>query len=111
MLVILERMFETLGQMLREGVNQHVYLRCQDCGGLHWYEDCLVYVNQKKNQSTIRFTWDDYYDDNIGFESYGGKEEVEIKVVEHELPNNLELSDIGLETRTDEPVPPPVNMM
>ncbi|KAJ0886994.1 hypothetical protein HanRHA438_Chr09g0385731 [Helianthus annuus] len=51
MLAILERMFETLGQMLREGMNQHVYPRCQDCGGPHWYEDCPVYVNQKKNQT------------------------------------------------------------
>ncbi|KAJ0880008.1 putative transcription factor interactor and regulator CCHC(Zn) family [Helianthus annuus] len=110
MFTILQRMIETLGQMLREGMIQHVYPRCQDCGGPHWYKDCPVYVNQKKTQSTIRSTWDGYYDDDIGFESYGGEEEevVEIKEVEEELPNNLELSDIGLETTTDDSVPPPV---
>ncbi|KAJ0614403.1 hypothetical protein HanIR_Chr02g0062051 [Helianthus annuus] len=111
MFTILQRMIETLSQMIKESMNQHVDLRCQHCGGPHWFEGCPIYVNQKKNQSTIRFTWDGYYDDDIGFESYGGEEEeevVEIKEVGEELPNNLELSDIGLETTMDVSVPPPV---
>ncbi|KAF5784168.1 putative transcription factor interactor and regulator CCHC(Zn) family [Helianthus annuus] len=109
MFTILERMIETLSQMIKESMNQHVDLRCQHCGGPHWYEDCPVYVNQKIYQSTIPSTWDDYYDNDIGYESYGGEEElVDIKGVEEELPNNLELSDIGLETTTDDSVPPPV---
>ncbi|KAJ0589208.1 hypothetical protein HanIR_Chr04g0183481 [Helianthus annuus] len=90
MITILERMFETLGQMLREGMNQH--------------------VNQEKNQSTIWFTWDDYYADNIDFESYEGvkEEEVEEEQFKEELPGDPELSDVELETTTDGSVPPPV---
>ncbi|MFS8003130.1 hypothetical protein Hanom_Chr13g01210291 [Helianthus anomalus] len=53
--------------MLREGMNQHVDLRCQDCGGPHWFEDCVVHMNQKKNQGTVLFTWNDYYNDDNGF--------------------------------------------
>ncbi|KAF5801972.1 hypothetical protein HanRHA438_Chr06g0263621 [Helianthus annuus] len=110
MFTILQRMIETLSQMIKESMNQTVDLRCQHYGGPHWFEGCPIYVNQKKNQSTIRFTWDEYYDNDIGFESYGGKEEevVEIKEVEEELPNNLQLSDLELETTTDDSVPPPV---
>ncbi|KAM0003693.1 hypothetical protein Hdeb2414_s0274g00853951 [Helianthus debilis subsp. tardiflorus] len=108
MFTILGRMIETLSQMIKESMNQHVDQMCQHCGGPHWFEGCPIYVNQKKNQSTIRSTWDDYYDNDISFESYEGEEVVELKEVEEELPNNLELSDIGLETTMDDSVPPPV---
>ncbi|KAJ0951766.1 putative transcription factor interactor and regulator CCHC(Zn) family [Helianthus annuus] len=112
MFTILKRMIETLSQMIKESMNQHVDLRCQHCGGPHWYEDCPIYVNQKKNQSTIRFTWDDCYSDNIGFESYEGvkeeEEKVEEKHVKEELPSDPELSGLELERTTDDSVPPPV---
>ncbi|KAJ0458026.1 hypothetical protein HanIR_Chr15g0780461 [Helianthus annuus] len=110
MFTILERMIETLSQMIKESMNQHVHPRCQDCGGPHWYEDCPIYMNQKKNQSTIWFSWDGYYADNIGFESCEGvkEEEVEEEQVKEELPGNPELSDVELETTTDDSVPPPV---
>ncbi|KAJ0946476.1 hypothetical protein HanRHA438_Chr01g0004381 [Helianthus annuus] len=110
MFTILERMIETLSQMIKENINQHVDPRCQQCGGPHGYEDCPVYMNQKKNQSTIRFTWDDYYDDHIDFESYEGvkEEEVEEEQVKEELPGDPELSGLGLETTMDDSVPPPV---
>ncbi|KAJ0667119.1 hypothetical protein HanPI659440_Chr17g0674291 [Helianthus annuus] len=110
MFTILQRMIETLSQMIKESMNQHVDLRCQHYGGPHRYEDCPIYVNQKKNQSTIRFTWDDYYADNIDFESYEGvkEEEVEEEQVKEELPGDRELSDVELETTTDDSVPPSV---
>ncbi|MFS7912835.1 hypothetical protein Hanom_Chr02g00134531 [Helianthus anomalus] len=108
MFTILQRMIETLSQMIKESMNQHVHPRCEDCGGPHRYEDCPIYVNQKKNQSTIWFTWDDCYADNIGFESYVRVREEEAKEehVKEELPNILELSDITLETTMDISVPP-----
>ncbi|KAJ0939586.1 hypothetical protein HanRHA438_Chr02g0062841 [Helianthus annuus] len=110
MFTILQRMIETLSQMIKESMNQHVHPRCEDCGGPHRYEDCPIYVNQKKNQSTIRFTWDDYYADNIDFESYEGvkEEEVEEEQVKEELPGDPELSDVELEMTTDDSVPPSV---
>ncbi|KAJ0457849.1 hypothetical protein HanIR_Chr15g0778481 [Helianthus annuus] len=110
MFTILHRMIETLSQMIKESINQHVDLRCQHCGGPHGYEDCPVYMNQKKNQSTIRFTWDDYYDDHIDFESYEGVKEEEVKEehVKEELPGDPELLGLELETTTDDSVPPPV---
>ncbi|KAJ0601837.1 hypothetical protein HanIR_Chr03g0133211 [Helianthus annuus] len=109
MFTILQRMIETLSQMIKESMNQYVDLRCQHCGGPHGYEDCPGYMNQKKNQSTLRFTWDDYYDDHIDFESYEGvKEEVDEEHVKEELPDDPELSDVELETTTDDSVPPPV---
>ncbi|KAJ0843890.1 hypothetical protein HanRHA438_Chr15g0696391 [Helianthus annuus] len=109
MFTILQQMIETLSQMIKESMNQHVDPRCQDYGGPHWFEGCPIYMNQKKNQSTIRSTWDDYYDNVIGFESYEGvkEEEVEEEQVKEELPNNPELSDVELETTTDDSVPPP----
>ncbi|KAM0060031.1 hypothetical protein Hdeb2414_s0005g00187831 [Helianthus debilis subsp. tardiflorus] len=109
MFTILQRMIETLSQMIKESINQHVDLRCQHCGGPHGYKDCPVYMNQKKNQSTIRFTWDDYYDDH-DFESYEGvkEEEVEEEQVKEELPGDPEFSGLELETTTDDSVPPPV---
>ncbi|KAJ0525480.1 hypothetical protein HanHA300_Chr09g0312521 [Helianthus annuus] len=109
MFTILERMIETLSQMIKESMNQHVHPRCQDCGGPHGYEDCPIYMNQKKNQSTIRFNWDDYYDNHIDFESYERvKEEVDKEHVKEELPGGPKLSDVELETTTDDSVPPPV---
>ncbi|KAJ0549490.1 hypothetical protein HanRHA438_Chr07g0295731 [Helianthus annuus] len=109
MFTILERMIEALSQMIKESMNQHVHPRCQDCGGPHGYEDCPIYMNQKKNQSTIRFKWDDYYNDHIDFESYEGvKEEVEEEHVKEELPGDPELSGLELERTTDDSVPPPV---
>ncbi|MFS7902368.1 hypothetical protein Hanom_Chr01g00010481 [Helianthus anomalus] len=67
MIAILERMFETLGQMLREGMNQH--------------------VNQGKKSK------------------YNMEEEVEEEQVKEEFPDDLELSDVELETTTDDSVP------
>ncbi|KAJ0460661.1 hypothetical protein HanHA89_Chr16g0663381 [Helianthus annuus] len=35
MFTILQRMIETLSQMIKESMNQHVDLKCQHCGGPH----------------------------------------------------------------------------
>ncbi|KAJ0555991.1 hypothetical protein HanRHA438_Chr07g0296761 [Helianthus annuus] len=70
MCTILERMIETLIQMIKERMNQHVDLRCQHCGEPHWYEDCLVYMNQKKIKVQYDLHEDDYYDDHIDFDTF-----------------------------------------
>ncbi|KAJ0922400.1 hypothetical protein HanPSC8_Chr05g0203321 [Helianthus annuus] len=138
MLAILERMFETLGQMLRESVNQHVDPECEGCAGPHRYEDCPVAFRWSIPSVTQGIYWDDDWDWNRGMNDESveateltnmktplwdaegtcedneveieeeEEEVVEIKEVEEELPNNLQLFDIGLETTTDDSVPPPV---
>ncbi|KAJ0438335.1 hypothetical protein HanHA300_Chr16g0612781 [Helianthus annuus] len=67
MFTILQRMIETLSQMIKESMNQHVDLKCQHC------------VKE---------------------------EEVQEEQVKEELPGDPKLSNVQLETTTDDSVPP-----
>ncbi|KAF5810000.1 hypothetical protein HanXRQr2_Chr04g0164161 [Helianthus annuus] len=139
MFSILERMFETLGQMLRENMNQHVDPICHGCGGLHEYEDCPVAFRWVMPSVAKGIHWaeiDDWdlnrcmnkelvdateltdmktpledaegtsEDDEVDIEE-GEVEEEEFK---EELTSDLELSDVELETTTDDSVPPPFQL-